>query len=43
MSTNLPILELIEELTSSIDKKNKTIGLFIDLKKVLTQLIMTFY
>ena len=33
MSTNLPVLELVEELTSSIDKKNKTIGLFIDLKK----------
>ena len=33
MSTNLALLELLEELTSSIDKKNKTIGVFIDLKK----------
>ena len=34
MSTNLALLELVEELTSSIDKKNKTIGIFIDLNKV---------
>ena len=33
MSTNLALLELVEELTASIDKKNKTIGVFIDLKK----------
>ena len=33
MSTNLALLELVEELTSLIDKKNKTIGVFIDLKK----------
>ena len=33
MSTNLALLELVKELTSSIDKKNKTIGVFIDLKK----------
>ena len=33
MSTNLALLELVEEFTSSIDKKNKTIGEFIDLKK----------
>ena len=33
MSTNLALLELVEELTLSIDKKNKTIGVFIDLKK----------
>ena len=33
MSTNLALLELVEELTSSTDKKNKTIGVFIDLKK----------
>ena len=30
MSTNLALLELVEELTSSIDMKNKTIGVFID-------------
>ena len=30
MSTNLVLLELVEELTSSIDKKNKTIGVFLD-------------
>ena len=33
MSTNLAFLELVEELTSSIDEKNKTIGVFIDLNK----------
>ena len=33
MSTNLALLELVEELTLSIDKKNETIGVFIDLKK----------
>ena len=33
MSTNLALLELVEELTSSMDNKNKTIGVFIDLKK----------
>ena len=33
MSSNLALLKLVEELTSSIDKKNKTIGVFIDLKK----------
>ena len=33
MSTNLALLELVEEFTSSIDKKNKAIGVFIDLKK----------
>ena len=32
MSINLALIELVEELTSSIDKKNKTIGVFIDLK-----------
>ena len=32
MSINLDLLELVEELTSSIDI-NKTIGVFIDLKK----------
>ena len=30
MSTNLALLELVEELTSSKNKKNKTIGVFID-------------
>ena len=35
MSTNLALLELVEELTSSIDKKNKNICVFIDLKKLL--------
>ena len=33
MSTNLALVDLVEELPSSIDKKNKTIGVFIDLKK----------
>ena len=39
MSTNLALLELVEELTSSIDKKNKTIGVFIDLKKACDTVI----
>ena len=34
MSTNLAVLEVVKELPSSIiDNKNKTIGVFIDLKK----------
>ena len=32
-STSLAILDLIEEITTSIDKQNVTIGVFIDLKK----------
>ena len=31
MSTNLALLEVVDELTSSIDKKNKTMGVFIDM------------
>ena len=33
MSTNLDLLKLVEKLTSSIDNTNKTIVVFIDLKK----------
>ena len=32
-STSLALLELIEELTNTIDNKESTIGVFIDLKK----------
>ena len=33
LSTSLAIIDLIEEITSQIDKRNVTIGVFIDLKK----------
>ena len=33
LSTSLAISDLIEEITSQIDKQNVTIGVFIDLKK----------
>ena len=33
MSTSLALLELSEEITSALDKKKSTIGVFIDLKK----------
>ena len=33
MSTDPTLLELVEEVTSPMDNKNKTIGVFIDLKK----------
>ena len=33
MSTSLALLELTEEITSALDKKKSTIGVFIDLKK----------
>ena len=39
MSTNLDLLELVEELTSSIENKNKTIGVFIDLQKAFDTVI----
>ena len=32
-STSLALMELVEEISSSLDKKNVTIGVFIDLKK----------
>ena len=33
MSPSLALLELTEEITSALDKKKSTIGVFIDLKK----------
>ena len=33
MSTSLAIMELVEEITTSIDDCKSTIGVFIDLKK----------
>ena len=33
MSTSLAILELVEEITTSIDDCKSTVGVFIDLKK----------
>ena len=33
LSTSLALLELTEEITSALDKKKSTIGVFIDLKK----------
>ena len=39
-STSLVILDLIEYITDEIDKGKSTIGVFIDLKKLLTQLTM---
>ena len=32
-STNLAIIDVIEEITSSLDKKKKSVGIFIDMKK----------
>ena len=33
MSTSLAMLELVEEITTSIDDFKSTVGVFIDLKK----------
>ena len=33
MSTSLPIIELVEEITNSLDNHESTVGVFIDLKK----------
>ena len=43
MSTNLALLELVGELPSSMDNKNKTIGVCIDFKKAFDTIDMTFY
>lgn len=42
-STSLALIELIEEITNCIDKKKYAVGVFIDLKKHLIPLIMTYY
>ena len=39
MSTSLAIIELVEEITNSLDNHEATVGVFIDLKKHSTQLI----
>ena len=33
MSTSLAIIELVEEITNSLDNHESTVGVFIDLKK----------
>ena len=38
MSTSLLILELVENITSSIDECKYTVGIFIDLKKAFDTL-----
>ena len=39
ISTSLALLELTEEITSALDNKKSTIGVFIDLKRHLILLI----
>ena len=40
MSTSLAIIELVEEITNSLDNHEYTVGVFIDLKRHSIQLIM---
>ena len=40
-STSMAILEFLEEVTSSLDKKKTTIGVFIDLKKAFDTIDLT--
>ena len=42
-STNHALIGMTEAITSTIDNKRFGCGVFIDLKKHLTQLIMIFY
>ena len=42
MSTSLALLELTEEITSALDKKKSTIGVFIDLKNAFDTIDHTF-
>ena len=42
-STSMVLVELLEKLTNTIDDKKITVGVFIDLKKVLTILIRNYY
>lgn len=42
-STSMALLDLIEKITTALDNKQATIGVFIDLKKPSTQLITTCY
>ena len=41
-STSLAIIESIEEITNAIDHKQYAVGVFIDLKKLSTQSIITY-
>ena len=40
MSTSLALIDVVEELSSNIDNKLLTVGVFIDLKKLLILLII---
>ena len=42
MSTSLAILELVENITTSIDDCKSTVGIFIDLKRLLIMLTTAF-
>ena len=42
MSTSLAMLELVENITTSIDDCKSTVGIFIDLKRLLILLTMIF-
>lgn len=43
-STSMALMELIKNITNNIDQRQCTVGVFIDLKKMLlTQLIMKYY
>ena len=42
MSRSLAMLELVENITSSIDDWKSTVGIFIDLNKFLILLTMIF-
>ena len=42
MSTSLAIIELVEEITNSLDNHEATVGVFIDLKKAFDTVDHTF-
>ena len=42
-STSMALIELIEKITDSLDSKKTTVGVFIDLEKVLTPLTISYY
>ena len=42
-STSLALLEMTEEITNAIDNKKASIGVFIDLKKLLIVSIIIYY
>ena len=43
MSTSLALMELTEEITTALDDKKVTVGVFIDLKKHFIQLTITYF